>query len=95
MTPFEAFIALAAFAGLRLGEAAGLRVGDVDFLPRTLAVSRQVQRNDGGGVEIRLPKYGSERVVYLPDGLVQLLAPRRAAPVWHRPGAVAVRGRTR
>ncbi|MGH3779280.1 MAG: tyrosine-type recombinase/integrase [Pseudonocardiaceae bacterium] len=72
---FTAFIALAAFAGLRLEEAAGLQVGDIEFLRRTLAVSRQVQRNEGGGgVEIRLPKYGSERVVYLPDGLVQLLA---------------------
>lgn len=41
---FRAFIALAAFAGLRLGEAAGVQVGDIDFLRRTLAVSRQVQR---------------------------------------------------
>lgn len=70
---FRAFIALAAFAGLRLGEAAGVQVGNIDFLRRTLAVSRQVQR-ENGGVEIRPPKYGSERAVYLPDDLVQLLA---------------------
>lgn len=80
---FEAFIALAAFAGLRLGEIAGPQVGDIDFLRRTLAVSRQVQQEDGGGVEIRPPKYGSERGVYLPDGLVQLLA-RHVEQ--HRPG---------
>lgn len=71
---FRAFVALAAFAGLRLGEAAAVQVGDVDFLRRTLRVSRQVQRENGGGVEIRAPKYGSERTVYLPDALVQLLA---------------------
>jgi integrase len=42
-----------------------------------------VQRNDGGGVEIRPPKYGSERTVYLPDDLVQLLARHVEC---HRPG---------
>lgn len=71
---FRALIALAAFAGLRLGEAAGLQVGDVDFLRRTLMVSRQVQRSQGGAVEIRPPKYGSERTIFLADGLVELLA---------------------
>lgn len=71
---WQAFLALAAFAGLRLGEAAGVQVGDVDFLRRTLTVARQVQRAGGRQVEIRAPKYGSERAVYLPDDLVQLLA---------------------
>jgi integrase len=70
---FRAFVALAAFAGLRLGEIAGTQVGDVDFVGRVLAVRRQVQRAPGGGVEIRPPKYGSERDVYLPDGLVAIL----------------------
>lgn len=67
-------IALAAFAGLRLGEACAVRVEDVNFLRRELAVTRQVQRKAGGGLEVRPPKYGSERVVFLPDGLVQMLA---------------------
>jgi integrase len=71
---FQAFIALCAFAGLRLGEAAGVRVSDIDFLRKSLTVSRQVQRANGGTVEIRAPKYGSERVVYLADSLVDLLA---------------------
>ncbi len=39
-----------------------------------MTVSRQVQRVTGGTVEIRPPKYGSERVVYLADSLVDLLA---------------------
>ena len=78
-----AFVALCAFAGLRLGEAAALQVGDVDFLRRTLTVARQVQRGNGGTVEIRPPKYGSERTVYLADGLVTILAAHVAA---HCPG---------
>jgi integrase len=78
-----AFVALCAFAGLRLGEAAALQAGDVDFLRRTLTVTRQVQRGTGGQVEIRPPKYGSERSVYLADGLVEILAEHVAA---HCPG---------
>ena len=78
-----AFVALCAFAGLRLGEAAALQVRDVDFLHRVLAVSRQVQRADGGMVEIRPPKYGSERTVYLAGGLVEILSAHVAG---HCPG---------
>jgi len=71
---FAAFVAVCAFAGLRLGEAAGLKVGDVDFLRRQLHVSRQVQRGGAGKVEIRLPKYGSERTVPIPDQLLRILS---------------------
>jgi integrase len=71
---FAPFIALCAFAGLRLGEAAGVQVGDVDFLRRTLRVERQVQRAGAASVEVRAPKYGSERTVYLPDALLSMLS---------------------
>jgi integrase len=71
---FRPFIGLCAFAGLRLGEAAAVKVDDIDFLRRTLTVSRQVQRASKDQVEIRAPKYGSERVVFLPEDLVNLLA---------------------
>ncbi len=71
---FQPFIALCAFAGLRLGEAAGVQLGDVDFLRKSLKVSRQVQRVNGGAIDVRAPKYGSERVVYLADNLVNVLA---------------------
>jgi integrase len=67
---FRAFIGLCGFAGLRLGGAAAVRVGDVDLLRRTLTVARQVQRAPGGAVELRPPKYGSERQVYLAPSLV-------------------------
>ncbi|MEJ7832910.1 MAG: tyrosine-type recombinase/integrase [Nocardioides sp.] len=71
---FRAFVALCAFAGLRLGEAAALKVGDVDFLRRQVHVRRQVQRLDGGTVDIRLPKYNSERTIAVPDALLQIMA---------------------
>ncbi|MCG5462177.1 site-specific integrase [Micromonospora sp. MED01] len=71
---FRTFISLAAFAGLRLGEAAGGQLGDIDFLRRTLQVTRQVQRGPGGTVIITPPKYGSERAVYLADALVKELS---------------------
>lgn len=69
---FRAYVALCAFAGLRKGEAAGVQGGDIDFSLRRLTVSRQLQR-DGSTFVARLPKYGSERIVHLPDELVAML----------------------
>lgn len=71
---FAAFIGLCAFGGLRLGEAAALKVSDVDFLRKTIRVDRQVQRANGKRIEIRSPKYGSNRTIYAPDGLIELLS---------------------
>ncbi|MGB3764636.1 MAG: tyrosine-type recombinase/integrase, partial [Ornithinimicrobium sp.] len=71
---FRTFIGLCAFAGLRLGEAAALRVEDVNFLGQSLHVRRQVQRVKGGGVEVRAPKQGSSRRVSLAPALLDLLA---------------------
>ncbi len=64
----------ATFAALRPGEAAGVRVGDIDFLRKTLEVARQVHCLSGGVVDVRAPKYGSERVIHLAHSLVDLLA---------------------
>ena len=69
----RALFALCAFAGLRLGEAAAVQLRDVDFVSRRLIVSRQVQKGPAGAVVVSSPKYGSERVVYLADGLLELL----------------------
>ncbi|MCR1781903.1 site-specific integrase [Nocardioides carbamazepini] len=86
---FTAYVALCAFAGLRRGEALGVQVGDVDFLGRTLRVARQLQRakaaditegknlvDAAGGITVvvRRPKYGSERTIYLPDELIEILS---------------------
>ena len=86
---FRAFVALCAFAGLRLGEAAAVQVADIDFLRRQLTVARQVQRAGDRQVEIKAPKYGSERVIYLPDELTTLLgsARRERTPSGGRPTA--------
>lgn len=72
-TGFRGYVALCAFAGLRKGEAAAVQVGDIDFLRRQLTVSRQLQR-DGSSYAVRPPKYGSERVVFLPDELITILS---------------------
>lgn len=75
---FQAYVALCAFTGLRKGEAAGVQVGDIDFERGQLSVSRQLQR-DGDTFAIRLPKYGSERVVHLPHDLAVMLRAHVAA----------------
>ncbi len=84
-----AYVALCAFAGLRRAEALGVQVGDIDFLGRTLRVTRQLQRakpadieagknlvNATGGITVvvRPPKYESERTIYLPDELIAILS---------------------
>lgn len=71
---FRAFVAVCAFAGLRLGEAAGLQVGDVDFLGRTLTVARQVQGQTIAQTRVCDPKAGSARTIAIPDELVAILA---------------------
>lgn len=86
---FTAYVALCAFAGLRRGEALGVQVGDIDFLARTLRVTRQIQRAKAADIKTRKnlveavagitvltrpPKYESERTIYLPDELVAILA---------------------
>jgi integrase len=71
---FAAFIALAAFGGLRLVEAAALQVGDIDFMRQEILVRRQVQREVGGAIEIRPPEYGSKRTVHATAGLIHLLS---------------------
>ncbi|TFC84853.1 tyrosine-type recombinase/integrase [Cryobacterium sp. TMT4-31] len=71
---FKPVVALAAFAGLRLGELNGLQLADIDFLPRSISVIRQVQRTPGMALEIRPPKYGSERVIPVPDSLLLILS---------------------
>lgn len=39
---FKAFVGLAAFGGVRLGDAAAIQVGGIDFLHREIKVQRQV-----------------------------------------------------
>lgn len=71
---FHAFVAVCAFAGLRLGEAAGLQLGDINFLRRTMSIQRQIQGQVNSRTIEVSPKYESARTVYLPDDLVRVLA---------------------
>ena len=50
-----------------------LKVSDVEFLRRTITVARQVH-GYGATVEIRAPRYGSARVVYVPTVLTKMLS---------------------
>lgn len=68
---FRPAIGLAAFAGLRRGEVAGVKIADIDFLRRTLHVVRQAPPGTG---EVQPPKHGAERDVFLPDALLELLS---------------------
>lgn len=72
---YRALWAVCAFAGLRAGEAAALKVEDVQFLKRHLRVDRQVQRGHSSS-EFRIagPKYDSYRTIYAPDALLEILA---------------------
>jgi integrase len=70
----RAYIGVCAFAGLRLGEASALRLDAIDFLKRTLKVERQVQYKPGFGAQIRDPKHGSNRDVFIGDNLAEMLA---------------------
>lgn len=70
----RAFWALCAFAGLRLGEAAAMQVGDIRFLQREIRVQRQVQRGKGGDVQIRPPKHGATRTIAAAPELLELLS---------------------
>ncbi len=71
---YRPYVALAAFAGLRLGELAGVQLGDIDFLRQRIHVQRQSQHLGGAVPEITPPKHGSERYVPLPQELGELLA---------------------
>lgn len=71
---FRLFVAVCVFAGLRLGEAAGLQAGDVSVARQTVTVSRQVQGSSMPTTQITPPKAGSEREVFVPVELVEMLA---------------------
>lgn len=61
--------------GLRWGEVAGLRVGDVDLLRRSIAVRGQVTRGQGGRAVLAPPKSeAGNRELSIPVELAELLS---------------------
>lgn len=71
---FRALIEVGAFAGLRRGEAAGLRLGDIDPVRGVLRIRRQIQGRTLTTIDVRPPKANSERTVYVPTALTDALA---------------------
>lgn len=71
---FRPFVAVCVFAGLRLGEAAGLQVDDIDPAQNTIKVSRQVQGTSIPTTKITPPKAGSEREIFMPAELIDMLS---------------------
>jgi len=70
---FRTFAQTCAFAGLRLGEAAGLRVSDIDEVESAISVERQVQGQSLATTRVTAPKYDSVRTVYVSEQLIALL----------------------
>ena len=70
---YRALVAVCAFAGLRLGEAAGLRAGDVNLDDRLLRVERQVQGETVATTRLEAPKAGSERTIAIPAELCNII----------------------
>lgn len=79
---YEALYVLCLMAGLRQGEALGLKWSDIDLDAGTLRVNRQLQRvrRDGdrpGKLEFSEPKNASRRTVGLPQRAVSALRSHR------------------
>ncbi|MCM3779878.1 tyrosine-type recombinase/integrase [Microbacterium hydrocarbonoxydans] len=71
---FRPFVEVCVFAGLRLGEAAGLQHGDLHRDVNTISVHRQVQGSSIPTTKITPPKAGSERDVFVPAELIDMLS---------------------
>ncbi len=91
---FEALYVLCLTAGLRQGEALGLRWRDVGLDAGTLRVERQLQRvrgEDGkpGRLEFSEPKNSSKRTVGLPQRAVEALKSHRKRQLEEKLGAAS------
>jgi integrase len=72
---FAPMVWLGAVLGLRWGEVAGLRVGRVDLLRRTITVAEQVTRGAGGVGFVNPPKSAAgRRTLSIPVELASLLS---------------------
>lgn len=73
--PYSAMVWLGAVLGLRWGEVAGLRVGRVDLLRKTVTVTEQVTRGAGGAAVIGPPKSAAaRRTISIPAELADELS---------------------
>ena len=75
---YEALYVLCIMAGLRQGEALGLKWSDIDLEVGTLRVNRQLQRvRGGGGLQFSEPKNASRRTVGLSQRAIVALRNHR------------------
>ena len=80
---YAALVLLAGVTGLRWGEAIGLRIGDVDFLLRTVSVSQTVEEVSGHIQVVAATKTAASRRRFsIPTFLVERLSAHAAE---HRP----------
>ena len=80
---YRALILVAGILGLRWSEAIGLRVGDVDFLRRTLSVRQTIAEVEGRLLIAETKSRSSKRTLSVPVFLIEELAQHLAA---YRPG---------
>jgi integrase len=74
------FFASLAWCGMRLGEALGLDVADVDFLAGTVTIGKQMDTEDPHGRVVAFTKTDAgRRTVPVPPALVDMLSARLAA----------------
>ena len=84
-----AVASLAAFAGLRKGEALGLSRRDVDLVAATLRIDQALQEVAGVGAVLAEPKTaGSRRTIALPGHLVEILVYHLGQHVGPEPDAL-------
>ncbi|HEY8319769.1 MAG TPA: tyrosine-type recombinase/integrase, partial [Amnibacterium sp.] len=74
---YDLIVLVLAYCGLRWGELAGLRVGDIDLVTRRLVV-RQTMVMDNGRPHVEAPKDYEHRSIAIPPFLATLLLPHLA-----------------
>lgn len=78
-SPYGLMIFLLYYLGLRRGEMLGLQWGDIDFKRKILSIKRDIDFNDRSKVgTVKTP--AAERVVTIPDELMDMLLPLRGLP---------------
>ena len=95
---FRCAVLLALLCGLRLSEVCGLKFSDVNWKKKTISISRGLNYTPQKGNYLDTPKSdAADRVISLPDGMLQLLAEilagqqRDAALIgdaWHGDGRI-------
>ncbi len=73
-TVHKELVALLRTVGLRWGEAAGLQVGDLDFLRRRITVARKAVTVEGK-IVVGTPKSHEQRAVTVPASVMAMLEP--------------------